>query len=155
MFKCAMRDGVINVNDPAIWRPFLGIEDATMAYTRAVEANESLSGIFNIASGNHTVGEIADLVKLAVEEEYGKKITLKIRHIKDVRNYKVSTERAKTILSFHPHQNVKSIVRNLINNVDKCRDWENPRYYNIDVFKGLESLSQVGEDAAAPAGGSR
>jgi len=48
MFKCAMKEGVIHVNDPAIWRPFLGIEDASMAYTRAVEANDSLSGIFNI-----------------------------------------------------------------------------------------------------------
>src|ERR1700728_1047762 len=103
MFKCAMQTGVIRVNNPAIWRPFLSIEDAAMAYTRAVEANESLSGIFNIASGNHTVGEIADLVRLSLEEELGKKIKLDIQHIKDVRNYKVSMERAKNVLSFHPH----------------------------------------------------
>lgn len=138
MFKCSMKEGVIHVNDPAIWRPFLGIEDAAMAYTRAIEANESLSGIFNIASGNHTVGEVADLVKIAMEEAFGKKIALDIRHIKDARNYKVSIERANTILSFHPHHSVKSIVRNLISNMDKCRDWDNPKYYNIHVFKALE-----------------
>ena len=56
MFKCAMKDGVIRVNNPATWRPILSIDDAAMAYIRAVEANQSLSGIFNIASGNHTVG---------------------------------------------------------------------------------------------------
>src|ERR1700744_5312542 len=56
MFKCAMKDGVIRVNNPATWRPILSIEDAAMAYIRAVEANQSLSGIFNVASGNHTVG---------------------------------------------------------------------------------------------------
>ncbi|HVC90965.1 MAG TPA: SDR family oxidoreductase [Acidobacteriaceae bacterium] len=139
MFKCAMKDGVIRVNDPAIWRPFLGIEDATMAYTRAIEANESLSGIYNIASGNHTIGEVADLVKLTVEEEFGKKIALDIKHIKDMRNYKVSIARAETVLSFHPHQSVKSIVRHLINNLDKCSDWDNPQYYNIQVFKGLHA----------------
>lgn len=139
MFKCAMKEGVIHVNDPAIWRPFLGIEDAAMAYTRAVEANESLSGIFNVASGNHTVGEVADLVKIAMEEEFGKKIALDIRHIRDARNYKVSIERANTILSFHPHSSVKSIVRNLINNMDKCSDWDNPQYYNIHVFKALDN----------------
>jgi len=138
MFKCAMKEGVIHVNDPAIWRPFLGIEDAAMAYTRAIEANDSLSGIFNIASGNHTVGEVADLVKITMEEEFGKKIALDIRHIRDARNYKVSIERANTILSFHPHHSVKSIVRNLISNMDKCSDWDNPRYYNIHVFKTLE-----------------
>lgn len=142
MFKCAMQTGVIRVNNPSIWRPFLSIEDAAMAYTRAVEANDALSGIFNIASGNHTVGEIADLVKLGLEEELGKRVNLDIQHIKDVRNYKVSIERAKTVLSFHPHHSVRSIVRNLIDNMDKCADWDNPRYYNIHVFKALEETTR-------------
>jgi nucleoside-diphosphate-sugar epimerase len=112
-----------------------------MAYTRAVEANESLSGIFNIASGNHTIGEIADLVKLALDEELGRKVGLDIKHIKDVRNYKVSIDRAKTILSFHPHQSVRSIVKHLIANLDKCSDFENGLYYNIRVFKDLETTN--------------
>jgi nucleoside-diphosphate-sugar epimerase len=155
MFKCAMDEGVIHVNDPAIWRPFLSIEDAAMAYTRAVEANESINGIFNVASGNHTVGEVADLVKFAVEEEFGKKIAIDIRYVKDARNYKVSIERAKTILSFHPHHSVKSIVRHLITNMDKCSDWDNPRYYNINVFKERESLSPVGVYALPSAAGGR
>src|ERR1700723_410272 len=145
MFKCAMKEGVIHVNDPAIWRPFLGIEDAAMAYTRAVEASESISGIFNIASGNHTVGEIADMVKLSVEEEFGKRIALDINHIRDIRNYKVSIERANTLLSFHPHQSVRSIVGNLIKNMDKCSDWDNPAYYNINVFRGLEALTSASQ----------
>jgi nucleoside-diphosphate-sugar epimerase len=153
MFKCAMKDGVIRVNNPAIWRPFLSIEDAAMAYTRAVEANESLSGIFNIASGNHTVGEIADLVKMALDEELGKKVSLDIHHVKDVRNYKVSIERAKNVLSFHPHQSVRSIVRNLIENMDKCSDWDNPNYYNIHVFKVLEKAAETPAPAASVAAG--
>jgi nucleoside-diphosphate-sugar epimerase len=150
MFKCAMEDGVIHINDPAIWRPFLGIEDASMAYTRAIEATDKLSGIFNIASGNHTIGEVADLVKITLEEEFGKKIALDIRHIKDMRNYKVSIERAETVLSFHPHQSVKSIVRNLIANMDKCSDWNNPSYYNIRVFTELETIAS-GSPESLPA----
>jgi nucleoside-diphosphate-sugar epimerase len=153
MFKCAMQDGAIHVNDPAIWRPFLAIEDATMAYTRAIEANDSLSGIFNIASGNHTIGEVADLVKLAIEEEFGKKIALNIKHIKDMRNYKVSIERANTILSFHPHQSVRSIVHSLISNMDKYNDWNNPEYYNIRVFEELEKKSQTASELSFTATG--
>jgi len=153
MFKCALQEGVIHVTDPAIWRPFLAIEDATMAYTRAIEANESLSGIFNIASGNHTVGEVADLVKLTLDEELGKKIALDIKHIKDMRNYKVSIEKANTILSFHPHQSVRSIVRNLIANMDKYGDWENPLYYNIRVFRELGKNTQGTSDAALAGAG--
>ena len=139
MFKCAMQDGVIRVNNPATWRPILGINDAAMAYIRAVEANTAISGIFNIASGNHTVGEVADLVKVTLGEELGHSPALDIRHVQDIRNYKVSIERAKNILSFHPHNDIKAIVRHLIENMSKCSDWDNPNYYNIEVFKALES----------------
>lgn len=153
MFKCALQEGVIHVTDPAIWRPFLAIDDATMAYTRAIEADASLSGIFNIASGNHTVGEVADLVKMTLEEELGKKIALDIKHVKDIRNYKVSIERAKTVLSFHPHQTVQSIVRNLISNMDKYGDLQNPKYYNILVFRDREKKSPtVSKESFAAAG---
>lgn len=143
MFKSAMKDGIIRVNNPAIWRPILSMEDACMAYVRAVEASESISGIFNIASGNHTVGEVADLVKSTIEQELRTKVALEINHIKDIRNYKVSIERARNILSFHPHHNVRSITGNLIENMDKCKDWDNPGYYNIQVFKTLENQAEL------------
>jgi len=139
MFKCAMQDGLIRVNNPATWRPILSINDAAMAYIRAVEANTAISGIFNIASGNHTVGEVADLVRTTLGEELGHSPALDIKHIQDIRNYKVSIERAKNVLSFHPHNDVKAIVRNLVEHMPKCNDWDNPNYYNIQVFKTLES----------------
>lgn len=139
MFKCAMQDGMIRVNNPATWRPILSIHDASMAYIRAIEANPAISGIFNIASGNHTVGEVADLVRTTLGDELGHRPALDINHIQDIRNYKVSIERAKNILSFHPHHDVKAIVRNLIENMGKCSDWDNPNYYNIRVFKALET----------------
>src|SRR6266446_496223 len=66
MFKFAVKEHEITVNNPSIWRPILSIEDAATAYIRAIEANYNLSGIFNIASGNYTVGEVADLVKSSV-----------------------------------------------------------------------------------------
>jgi nucleoside-diphosphate-sugar epimerase len=138
MFKSAMRDGIIRVNNPAIWRPVLSIQDACMAYIRAIEASESISGIFNIASGNHTVGEVADLVSTTIETQTGKKPALEIHHVKDIRNYKVSMERARNVLSFHPHHNVRSIVCHLLDNMSLCSDWDNPRYYNIQVFTALE-----------------
>jgi nucleoside-diphosphate-sugar epimerase len=138
MFKTAMKDGLIRVNNPAIWRPILSIDDACMAYIRALEASDSISGIYNIASGNHTVGEVADLVRGTIEQVTGRKLALEINHVKDIRNYKVSIERAKNILSFHPHHDIRSIVMNLMENMAKCNDWDNPRYYNIQMFKSLE-----------------
>lgn len=139
MFKSAVKDKLIRVNNPAIWRPILSIEDASMAYVRAIEADEGTSGVFNVASDNHTVGEVADLVKATVEQELGTRVALDIQHIKDIRNYKVSIERARNILGFHPQHDVRSIVRQLIQNRSRFSDWDSPKYYNIEVFKSLES----------------
>jgi nucleoside-diphosphate-sugar epimerase len=139
MLKTAMRDGTITVNNPSIWRPILSIEDAATAYIRAIEANPGISGIFNIASGNYTVGEIADLVKGAIEERLGLRINLNIKHVQDFRNYKVSVEKAANVLSFHPEESVRSIVDNLLDNIEKFQDWDNPMYSNIQTFRNIEN----------------
>src|SRR5262249_41272646 len=102
MFKAAMKDRTITVNNPSIWRPILSIDDAATAYIRAIEANYRISGVFNLASGNYTVGEVGDLVKSAIEEKLNLHISLNIKHIQDFRNYKVSTDKAANVLSFHP-----------------------------------------------------
>jgi nucleoside-diphosphate-sugar epimerase len=139
MFKCALRDGRITINNPTIWRPILAIEDAISAYIRAVEAHEKISGIFNVASGNYTVGEVGDLVRSEIEKHLGVKIGLTIRHVQDIRNYKVSIEKAKNVLSFHPRHDVQSIVGELIKHQDEFSDWDNPGYYNIEMFRSLEN----------------
>src|SRR6266851_3256735 len=138
MFKTAMRERTITVNNPSIWRPILSIEDAATAYIRAIEANYKISGIFNVASGNYTVGEVGDLVKSTSEESLGLRINLCIKHIQAFRNYKVSVEKAANVLSFHSTGNVRSIVTNLIDNKDLFQDWDNPAYSNIHTFRQVE-----------------
>ncbi|MGH9738294.1 MAG: NAD-dependent epimerase/dehydratase family protein [Candidatus Acidiferrales bacterium] len=143
MFRNAVRERVINVNNPSIWRPILSIEDAATAYIRAIEANYKLSGIFNVASGNYTVGEVADLVKSAVEDRLQIRVNLNIKHIQDFRNYKVSTDKASNVLSFHASGDVRSIVGMLVDNMEKFKDWDNPEYSNIQQFKKLENDMEV------------
>lgn len=149
MFKSAMKNRVITVNNPSIWRPILGIEDAATAYIRAVEANPSITGIFNIASGNYTVGEVGDLVKGAIEEKLSLRVTLCIKHLDDFRNYKVSVQKASNVLSFHPSADVKSIVVSLIDNMSRYNGWDNPAYSNIEAFKALENDVEIPEMAGA------
>ncbi len=139
MFKSAMKNHTITLDNPSIWRPILSIQDATTAYIRAIEANHKISGVFNVASGNYTVGEVGDVVKSTIEERLGLRINLCIKHIQDLRNYKVSIEKAKNVLSFHPADEVKSIVLDLIDNMEKCRDWDNSLYSNIETFKAIEN----------------
>ena len=143
MFKSAIEKREITVNNPSIWRPILSIEDACNAYIRAIEASEDISGIFNIASGNYTVGETADLVKNALESSLSMKIKLTIHHKHDFRNYKVNIDKAVNILSFKPKHDVDSIVEDLIKNKEKFNDFENQNYYNIKVFENLKNQETI------------
>jgi len=149
MFRTALQGGTITINNPAIWRPILAMEDAITGYVRAIEAHESISGIFNIASGNYTVGEVGDLVKAEIEQQLGAKIKLVIRHLQDFRNYKVSFEKAKNVLSFHPQDDIRAIISQLVRERHKFSDWENPMYYNIQMFRELENGTRSYELGAA------
>jgi len=55
----------------------------------------------------------------------------------------VSIDKAANVLSFHPRGDVKSIVDDLIENVSKFQDWDNPLYSNILTFKQLEATVEV------------
>jgi nucleoside-diphosphate-sugar epimerase len=152
MFRTSVDQGIITVSNPSIWRPILAMEDAISAYIRVIEAHESISGIFNVASGNYTVGEIGDLVKVEIEQQFKIKVNLVIKHVQDFRNYKVSIEKAKNVLSFHPQHDVRAIIQQLVKEMEKFSDWNNPIYSNIQMFRQLENgISSHAIGAAAGA----
>ncbi|EKQ54081.1 MAG: nucleoside-diphosphate-sugar epimerase [Methanobacterium sp. Maddingley MBC34] len=137
MFKTALTEGRIVVNNPSIWRPIYDIRDAVTGYLRAIQAHYSISGVFNVASGNYTVGQVADIVKAEIDKLTGSDIKIEILNQQDFRNYKVTTEQASTKLGFKSQYDVKDIVHHLYNNYEKFKDFENDNYYNIKVFKKL------------------
>lgn len=137
MFKTAMKEGVVVVDNPSIWRPIFDIRDAVSAYLRAVQASYELSGVFNVASGNYTVGQVADDVREEVKTRTGRDIRFDIRNKQDFRNYKVSIQKAQIELGFAPQYAVRDIVADLFNNADKCANYESEEYYNVKVFQRL------------------
>jgi nucleoside-diphosphate-sugar epimerase len=143
MVKSALCTGTIVVNNPSIWRPLLDIRDAVSAFTRAVQASYRLSGVFNVASGNFTVGEVADLVKEEMELLTGQRVKLDIRDVQDFRNYKVSCERATVELGFRPQYSVKEMVADVVAHRAEYGDFERDQFYNIRVFKQLVSAAPV------------
>jgi len=88
-----------------------------------------------VASGNYTVGEIADYVCDGVREYLDIHPKLDIKHMEDFRNYKVSISKASEVLSFKPRFTITDIVKSLADNIDKFKDFDNPLYYNIQTFK--------------------
>lgn len=137
MFMTAMTEGVIRVYNPEIWRPILSIQDAVSAYVRATEAGPRISGIFNIASGNFTVGEIGDIVRDRLQELNGQKLQLLIEHRNQYRSYKVDIQNATATLSFKPRHGIESIVDDLWAHREEYGDFTQDCYYNIKTFKKL------------------
>lgn len=143
MFMNAVTRNEIVINNPAIWRPILSIDDAVTAYIRAVEADLSISGIFNVVSGNYTIGEVGDTVKHQMDRMLNKNIKLVIKHITDYRNYKVAYSNAANILSFKPKHTLENIVETLIGSRSTYGDFSDANYYNIQTFKRLDQQMAV------------
>ncbi len=135
MFKSALSSNTITINNPSIWRPIVHIQDECNAYLRAIQANLSISGAFNIASDNYTVGQVGDLVKHEVEKKLNLTIRLEIKDIQDFRNYKVTIEKAKTYLGYKPWFSIEDIVNELIDHKEEFTDFDDDKYYNILSFK--------------------
>ena len=147
MFKSAMTQRLVTVNNASIWRPILDIRDAAMAYLRAIQADYSINGVYNVGSGNYTVGHVGDMVKHRVEKLTGEKVAIQIKQIQDFRNYKVTIEKAKTYLGFQPQYSVENIIEDLHAHVSEYGDYNDDAFYNIRVFRKM--LAGPGQAAAA------
>lgn len=143
MFKSSMVNNKIIVNNPDIWRPVLAIKDAVQAYVKAINLDENTSGIFNVASGNFTIAEISETVKNEMESKIDNELIIETKHIDDKRNYRVSIQKAVDILKFKPVHTIRTIVDDLFDNLQEFNDFDNPNYYNIQIFKKLQHESSI------------
>lgn len=137
MFKNAVILGEITVNNPSIWRPIYHIQDACSAFIRAIQAPDNISGIFNVASDNYTLGQIGDIVSAEMSKNLKKEIKMHINDMQDFRNYKVSTTHAKNTLGFTPVYGIKDIINQLFEKAGSFTNFDDDKYYNIRVFESL------------------
>ena len=140
MFKNAILHNEITVNNPSIWRPIFHIQDACTAYIRAIQAPDNISGIFNVASDNYTLGQIGDIVSVEMSKLLNKEVKMHINDVKDFRNYKVSIQHAKLSLGFTPAYSVKDIIHDLYQHAGSIQNMESEKYYNIKVFESLGKI---------------
>jgi len=153
MFRTGLTEGQITINNPSIWRPIIDVRDTATAFLRAVQADQSISGVFNIAYGNFTVGQVGDIVKEELEQRTGGKIKIVLKDIQDYRNYKVQCERAKLMLGFLPKYSTSDIVAALHARAAEFTDFNDPRYYNIRVFERMVAAGTVPASRQMPAPG--
>jgi len=134
MYMTAATQNKIVVRNPAIWRPIFAISDAIEAYVLALKAP---SGIYNVASKNVTLAEVALLVQDHFLRNHGKQIAIQMERISDARNYRVSIQKAKDVLKFHPKHSISSILEELDAHVGIDADFNDDAGYNIRVFEKL------------------
>ena len=148
MTKAALLNKLITVHNPSLWRPLVDIRDVSTAYIRSIESNIDITGVYNISYDNYTIGRLADEIKEELEA-FGKEVKIDTLNKKDLRNYKVSTDKAKKELDFTaqfaPKDSVKEILNNLVDgyNIKEPNGELFPitdrRYVNIEIFKEIFS----------------
>ena len=129
------------------WRPLVEVRDTSRAFIACLDAEEEkVKGqIFNVAIRNYRVSELALQVGEALRD-LGIDIDIRPYYrYKGSRSYRVSTEKIKNTLDFHPTITVAESVKDMVEKIDEYgyNDFDNPKYYNINWMKLLEEAQGI------------
>lgn len=119
-------------------RPNIHIEDVTDCYVGSMGwEDDAIDGqIFNAGYDNHTIGDIAQLVKGVVGED----VVIDTTPTDDLRSYHISSQRIKDSLGFVPLHSLEDAARDLNEafRTGKIPDaMTDIRYYNIRKMQAL------------------
>lgn len=117
-------------------RPNIHIEDVADLYVQSLEwADEKIDGkIFNAGYENHTVAQIAGIVRSQV----GPDVEIVSQPTNDLRSYHISSEKIKRELGFVPRRTIDDAVRDLVEAFAAGRipdSMTDSRYYNIKTMQ--------------------
>jgi len=138
----AVHRGEITVFGGAQTRPNIHIEDMVDLYLLLLEAPaEQIGGkTFNAGYQNHTITEIAEMVRAVVAEEMPERGPVEITRSAsdDPRSYRISSERMRRELGFIPRRSVQDAVRDLVQAFKAGRipdAMTDDRYYNVKTLQ--------------------
>jgi nucleoside-diphosphate-sugar epimerase len=141
----AVNKGTITVFGGNQMRPNLHVEDMVDAYLVMLEApHEKVHGeTFNIGFQNHSIAEIANVVKRVVEEGMPEKGDIKIvtTPSNDMRSYHVNSDKVKRVLGFTPKRSIEDAVRDL------TRAFQNhllPQSFDDDWYYNVRTMKKIG-----------
>ncbi len=138
----AVNKGVITVFGGSQKRPNIHVDDISELYVQLLDIPVSkIAGeTFNAGYQNHTVAELAQIVKSVVEKEIPEKAPIKVETSpsNDLRSYHVSSKKIAQKLGYIPKRTVEDAVR------DICRAFregklpkslEDDKYFNVKTIK--------------------
>lgn len=140
----AVNLGRITVFGGTQMRPNLHINDMVNLYLLLLEVpDEMITGeIYNAGYQNHTIAEIAEIVRYVVQQEVPEREHLEIvtTPSNDRRSYHISSEKIKRELGFVPQYTIEDAVRDLVAAFQSGKI-PNPmtdiRYYNLKMMQAL------------------
>lgn len=137
MLMSAITKRKITINSANLWRPLIDIRDVIQGYILAIESDFNISGVFNLAQDNYTIGSLGKIIQSKLNQK-GFNIDLEILYIEDIRNYKVDTTKIQKELGFKPEFTPGDSIDEIMSFIDiNSYNFTNPQYYNINTFKKL------------------
>ncbi len=114
MVESFLASGTIRVSNPRVNRPILGIRDLCRAVVAILERPERTPGLYNVASFNATVGELAERAAAV--------LGARIEYTPPTPAYdmRVSTEKFQRTFNFAFEDTVESIVQDLVANWNRA-----------------------------------
>lgn len=121
-------------------RPNINIKDMVRAYELLLTVpKEKVNGqIFNAGYQNHTVEELAHIVRDVIGNE---KITLEYVPTSDIRSYHINSDKIKNILGFEPKYSIEDAVQSIKEAYNKgliIDGLNNPLYHNIKMMQKVK-----------------
>ena len=138
----AVNRGKIRVFGGSQLRPNIHIDDMVRLYQLLLRLpDEEVAGrTYNAGYQNHSVADIAGIVKRVVEQELPERAPIEIETVAtdDLRSYHISSERIARELGFTPRRTIEDAVRDLVRAfaAGKLPDpFEDDRYFNVKLMK--------------------
>jgi len=134
----AVNKGEITVFGGEQKRPNIHIEDMTDLYCLLLTLPEKqIAGkIFNAGYENHTVAQIAQMVKNVI----GDKVKIITTPTNDHRSYHISSEKIKKELGFEPQHTIEDAVSDLKHEFDAGHipdSLNNHKYFNVKLMQDI------------------
>jgi nucleoside-diphosphate-sugar epimerase len=136
--------GLITVFGGVQKRPNIHIDDITDLYVKMLDYPEELVAgeVFNAGYENHTVSQLAEIAKQAVERNFPEKAAIRIdtTTTNDNRSYHVSSRKIAAKLGYRPERTIEDAVTDLCC-AFKAGKFEdsliNNSYVNVKTIKNL------------------
>jgi nucleoside-diphosphate-sugar epimerase len=141
----AVNKGAITVFGGVQKRPNIHVDDITDLYVNLLTLPvEKIAGeTFNAGYQNHSVAEIAQMVKMVVEEEMPERapISIETQPTDDIRSYHITSRKIAEKIGFIPARSIEDAVRDLckaFKNGQLPDSMEDDQYFNVKTVMGAD-----------------